>query len=214
MSNPVNMGYSDTAPILLKNNEATVKSEGRLQPVAFKFALVLVFLRFSALPEILASITKVDFYLFYVFGALVIIFWVVSGGIRRTFREKPAQFWLWFVIWMWVAVPFSSWQGGSFAFATGYLKTIFIMLLAIAGFAKTWIDCRKIIYTIAAAAVFNMACAYYFKTGDDRLGFGEVAGTIGTPDDFAAHLLLVLPFLLFIALKPGTGRTFRLVSMA
>jgi O-antigen ligase len=39
-----------------------------------------------------------------------------------------------------------------------------------------------------------------------------LVGTIGNSNDLAAHLLLVVPFLLFIALKPRTGLLFRFLA--
>jgi len=83
------------------------------------------------------------------------------------------------------------------------------MLLVTAALATKWVDCRQIMYAIAAAAVSNIATAYLFlKPSGDRLAL-EWSGTIDNSNDLAAHLLLVLPFLLFVALKPGTWALFR-----
>jgi O-antigen ligase len=185
-----------------ETSEYLRESPRRFEAFSFKCALVLIFLRFSALAEIISSLTKMDFYLYAIFGPLVFLGVITSGGIRRTFREKPSKFWLWFLLWMIAAVPFSSWRGGALTFVSGYVKVVFIMLLATAGLAKTWRDCRKIIYTIAAAAVFNVACSFFFQSGDGRLGFGGVVTTMGNPNDLAAHLLLALAFPTFIVLKP------------
>jgi O-antigen ligase len=183
----------------------------KIRSIGFKCALALVFLRFSALPEVIASITGVDTYIIYLFGPLALLAVIFSGGLRRTFQEKPAKFWLWFLVWIIIAVPFSSWKGGSFSEVTVYIKADFMMLLVIAGLARKWTECRKIIYTVAAAAVFNMATAYLSQLGGDRLTFSW-SGTLGNSDDFAAHLLLVLPFLLFVGLKPNASLLVRLLS--
>jgi O-antigen ligase len=208
-----NTTYPDMLTEASENSEPGV-SRGRFESFAFKCALVLVFLRFSVLPEILASLTRVDLYLLYFFIPIVVLGVVVSGGIRRTFREKTGKFWFCFLLWIFLAVPFSSWPGGSLAFANGYLKVTFVMLLAASGLARTWSDCRKIIYSVAAAAMVNVASAYFFRSGEDRLGFSDVSGSVGNPDDFAAHMLLVLPFVLFIVLKPGARFLIRLISVA
>ena len=68
-------------------------------------------------------------------------------------------------------------------------------------------------YAIAAAGVINMATANLFGTGGNRLN-SKLVGTIGNSNDLAAHLLLVVPFLFFIALKPHTGLLLRLFSTA
>ena len=173
---------------------------------------MLVFLRFSALPDIIASLSRQNTYLLYVAGSVAILASVVSGRARRVFRQKPAMFWLWFVFWMIFAVPFSSWKGGSFNFVVTYIKTDFVILVTTACLARTWTDCRKIIYTIAAAAAFTIAISLIFDTGGDRFNFA-LSGSIGNSNDLAAHLLLVIPFLLFIALKPRANLFFRLLSI-
>lgn len=151
----------------------------------------------------IASLTNTSAYLLYVFAPLAILAVIVSGRLGRVFRERPAQFWLAFVVWMVLAVPQSSWIGGSFTHVQSYIKSNFI-LLPIACLAINWQDCRKIIYVIAAAAVFDLGAAYFFlKPGGDRLAL-QLSGTIGNPNDLAAHLLLVLPFLLFVGLRPRT----------
>jgi O-antigen ligase len=111
-----------------------------------------------------------------------------------------------------LAVPFSSWKGDSYNLVFSYLKADFVLLVTIVGLARRWTDCRKIMYAVAAAAIFNMATAYFFQTGGSRLNF-DVAGSIGNSDDLAAHLLMVLPFLLFIALRARTHFLFRLFSI-
>ena len=184
----------------------------KIRSLGFKCAVALVFVRFSALPEVIAFITGVNTYIIYLFGPIVILALIFSGGLRRTFQERAAKFWLCFALWMIVAVPFSSWKGGSLSDVTSYLKAYFIMLFVTAGLARTWTDCRKIIYAVAAAGVFNLTMAYLAPGGGDRLAFAW-SGTIGNSDDFAAHLLLVMPFVLFIGLKPRTHFLVRLLSI-
>ena len=204
------MGNSSNS-IMPEISQAPRISRGRIPSVGFICALVLIFLRFSALPEVIGSITGVRTYLPYLFGPIAVLAVIVSGGMRRVFQENTARFWLLFAVWMILAVPFSTWRGDSIQHVAGYLKADFILLVTTAGLARKWTDCRKIMYTVAAAAVFNIATAYFFQTGGSRLSF-DVAGTIGNSDDLAAHFLIVLPFLLFIALKPRTSRFFRLLS--
>jgi O-antigen ligase len=67
---------------------------------------------------------------------------------------------------------------------------------------------------IAAATLFNLATAHYFvqtTTSGDRLALSW-EGTIANSNDLAAHLLLVLPFLLFYLIKPGTNTIVRVVA--
>lgn len=203
------MMNSNSVPVLPNINSRSTESKGLTQSIGFKSALVLVFLRFSNLHEMLSFITGKNNYLPYVFGPAAVLAAISSGRLRYIFRERPPKFWLRFAGWMLIAVPFSSWKGGSFTAVIAYIKTDFIMLLVTAALATKWVDCRQIMYAIAAAAVSNIATAYLFlKPSGDRLAL-EWSGTIGNSNDLAAHLLLVLPFLLFVALKPGTWALFR-----
>jgi O-antigen ligase len=182
----------------------------------FYCALVLVFLRFSYLPETIAYLTGINTYLLYIFGPLALIGVIAFGGLERTFRYAPARFWLAFLVFMVLAVPFSSWKGDSFMLAQTYIRTNFLMLLVTAGLAMTWAECRNMMYAIALATVFNLATAHLLVSKNaetDRLVL-QSQGSIADPNDFAAHLLLVLPFLLFIVLRRRTPLLIQLSSAA
>jgi O-antigen ligase len=184
-----------------------------MRSFTFKCAVALVFLRFSFLPETIAYFTGINTYLLYVFGPLALIGVVAFGGLKRTFHYAPARFWLAFLVYMFLAVPFSSWRGDSFMLAQTYIRTGFIMLLVTAGLAMTWVECRSMIYAIALATVFNLATAHLLMShaaDSDRLFF-QSKGMISDPNDLAAHLLLVLPFLLFVILRPRTFIVIRLI---
>jgi len=181
--------------------------------VAFLCSLALVFLRFSFLPETIAYFTGINTYLLYIFGPPALIGVFAFGGLKRTFQYTPAQYWLAFVVWTILAVPFSSWRGDSLGLVQNYIRTDFIMLLVTAGLAVTWIECRLMIFAIAAATIVNLGTAQLLMNRaaeSDRL-FLESKGMISDPNDLAAHLLLVLPFLLFVILRSRTFLVVRLV---
>src|SRR4051794_17916939 len=80
---------------------------------AFYLALCLVFLRFSMLHEVLTYFTGRNTYILYVFGPPAILGTLLCGGVARTMRGRPAFYWVGFVLLLFLAVPFSSWPGGS-----------------------------------------------------------------------------------------------------
>ena len=187
-----------------------------MRSYAFTCALVLVFLRFSYLPETITYITGTNTYVLYIFGALALIGVVAFGGLKRTFRYTPARLWLAFLVCLVLAVPFSSWRGGSLMLAESYLRTDFIMLLVTAGLAVSWVECRYLMYAIAMGALFNLATTRLLMiqtVESDRL-FLQSKGMISDPNDLAAHLLLVLPFPLFVVLKKRTHLALRLILVA
>src|ERR1700738_1411914 len=117
----------DNHPAIQISRTARARTVGFLHSLGFKCALAVLFLRFSDLHEMLASLTHTSAYLLYVFAPLAILAVIVSGRLSRVFRERPAQFWLAFVVWMVLAVPLSSWKGGSFTHVLSYIKSNFIL---------------------------------------------------------------------------------------
>jgi O-antigen ligase len=193
-------------------------SKRQLQAFCFACALILVFLRFSFLHETFTALTGVNAYVLYIFGPLALVGAIREGGVSRTTRQPAALCWLGFLGWMILAIPFSSWRGGSFTHVLTYLRTDFIMLFVTAGLARTWTDCRKLIYAIALAAIVNLGTAHLFvnSASADRLTL-QGNGIISNPNDLAAHLLLVLPFVLFMVLRKGRPvviRVFLVIAMA
>jgi O-antigen ligase len=185
------------------------------QSIYFTCALILVFLRFSLLHETIASLTGRNNYLLYIFAPVALFGVIASNGLQRVFRAWPAKFWAGFLICMVLAIPFSSWIGGSATQVLVYIRTNFIMLLVTAGLATRWVHCKAILYAIALAAIVNLGSASLLvkSSSSDRLAL-QGSGTINNSNDLAAHMLLVLPFLLFIVLKPRVHIVFRLLSLA
>lgn len=182
--------------------------------MGFYCTVALVFLRFSFLSEFITSLTGKQTYVLYIFGAPALIAFLLCSGIRRTFREKGPRIWLGFFICMCLSVPFSIWRGGSLHEVQDYAKTEFILLLFVVGLTTGWAECRRIIYAIGMATAFMVSvAAYYMRSGAERLSL-KWTGQIGNSNDLAAHLLLTLPFLLFIVLKPNTSKLVRLLFLA
>jgi O-antigen ligase len=115
---------------------------------------------------------------------------------------------------MGLAVPFSTWMGGSLLHWIGYVRVNFPMLLVVSGLATTWNDCKKVFYVIGFASLINLATARLFMqaASTDRLAM-EFAGAISNSNDLAAHLLLVLPILLFVVLKPRSPFIVRAIGL-
>ena len=60
-----------------------------MRSFAFKCALVIVFLRFSFLPETIAYLTGINTYVLYLFGPPALLGVVACGGLKRAFRYAP-----------------------------------------------------------------------------------------------------------------------------
>jgi hypothetical protein len=164
---------------------------------ALYLGAMLLFLRVSMMNMVVSYLTHINFRLLYLFGlpALLSIFFV--GGIRRTFEGRPAYYWTGFVICLIGAVPFSTWRGASFSLVLTYLRTDFVMLFVVGGLVITWRECKVMMYAILWGGVFNLATARLFGSDEWAERSGLEFGTVANPNDFAGHLLLVIPFLLW-----------------
>lgn len=185
----------------------------KIARAGFYFVLALVFLRFSMLHEMIAYVFRVDTFILYFVGPPALFCTLVTGGIRRTFRNRCAVYYLCFVVWIVLAVPFSTWKGGSVEAVSSYLKVNAILCPVIGGLACNWQEIKKLLMAVAAGGVLSAIFGMAFP-GDWSGRLGLAFGILANPDDYAAHLLLVLPFLLWIALDSSRHIIFRLLSSA
>lgn len=166
-----------------------------LRTVTFYIALALVFMKFAMLQEIQTYVMHFNGRLMYILGVPALLGVLLSGGIRRALYGAATRYWYLFSLWLLICVPFSSWKSDSFRLARGFLLYQLIMLLVIAGLVSSWKEFRKVANAIGIAAVLNLVTARIFGgTGAERLSLEF--GTVGNSNDYAAHLLLTLPFLL------------------
>jgi O-antigen ligase len=169
--------------------------------VAFYSALALIFLRYSLWHEVLASVTGTSVYLLYLFGIPAAFGLVGSGGLRRTWSTTQVKYWFAFVVWLLLSVPFSTWKGQSTTYAMLYLRTDVPMLFFTAGLALTWKECRLMVATIGLAGICNIAVAFLIaRSFNGRMGLEF--GVVSNPNDYAAHLLFVLPLIAFLVICP------------
>lgn len=176
-----------------------------IRKFAFYASLGALFFRFSVLPEVIYYVTHVQLYLLYFVVPPAAIGILFFGGLQRTFRARAAVLWLGFFAWMMIATPFSTWKSGSITRTMDYGRYEVIFLVLAGGLVVTWKEARAVVYTIAAAAVVNLATARLFTQTENGRVVLEASGTIGNSNDLAAHMMLVLPFLLFVML--GRGRS-------
>jgi O-antigen ligase len=169
---------------------------------AFYAALIVIFLRYSMLHEVLSYYVGGNSAVLYVFSIPALLGAAATGGFQRCFSSRPMLYWAGFISWLWLAVPFSVWRGESAKYAFAYLRTDLPMIFLFAGLIITWKECRTALFTIAFAAMVNIASAPLFGKfyGSGRAGLQF--STIANPNDFAAHLILILPVLAFVICYP------------
>ena len=184
----------------------TTGETDHIRRVALRLATFLLFLRITYLHQIQTDLMgHLNLRLLYVFGTPALLGILMAGGLQRAFRGWPAYYWVAYAGWITLSVPFSSWKGGSLRLLVYFVRSELLMLFAIAGLAVTWRECKSIMYVISSAAVVNLVSARLFAAESTQQRLSLELSSIGNANDFAAHLLLVLPFLLWTALNSRSG---------
>jgi O-antigen ligase len=185
-----------------------------LRKKLFYFALAAIFIRFSVIHEALAVALNLNLYLLYFVMPPTILGFIVTGGIRRTLQARSGKLWLAFLSWLFISTVFSSWRGGSAAEVLAYAKAELVMLFAIAGLVVTWQECKLTMYVLGLAAFVDLGVAKVFMRQDEnRVDLAMGGSTIGNANDLAAHLILMLGFMVFILIAPKIPTLFRMIAV-
>ena len=101
------------------------------------------------------------------------------------------------MLWLVIVIPFSFWRGGSVALLLTAFETEFSMLFLVAGLLLTRREVDRFLSALALSGAFVILASFYYGTTDlDRFGFSF--GTLQNANDYATHLLLLIPFLILI----------------
>ena len=138
--------------------------------------------------------------LLFIFGVPAVLVLILEGEPLRVLCG-PAYYWVAFTLWFCLGSLFSSWKGGSIAVLWDFVRTALLMLFVVAGSIVTWRQCQWVIRTIALACVLNLASVWLLERSTAWGGrLGLEFGLVGNPNDFAGHLLLCLPCVLWVVL--------------
>ena len=191
-------------PILPSDRAWDHAANSRVRKVGFYFVLAFVFVRFSLLSEVFTYGMGFKPYLVIILGPPAVFLALMSGGLPRLIRCRPAWFWLGFMFWLLIASPFSSWLGGTVRLLVPAFATEFSMFFMVAGLALTLSECRHLCYAMAFGGAIDALLSRL--AGSAETGRLSIAwGTLQNPNDYATHLLVTLPFLLLVSFS---GRPF------
>jgi O-antigen ligase len=177
-----------------------------LRKLGFYLAIAFIFCRFTLLGELVIAKLNVDPHLLRIIGIPTVLLAVITGGLWRVLRSRLVLPWLALVAWMALSTPLSYWPGGSSSLVVNYFKGQLPMLLIVGGLALAWRECQLILVTIALACSVNVLSGRFFMLNpetESRLNLE--LGTIGNANDFTAHLLFVLPMVIFVFLIADRG---------
>ena len=169
---------------------------------AFYLTAVFVFLVCARFPEIMDIVTGSALRSVRIAMVLVVLALPFGADLRAAF-SKVGVCLIGFTLWMCACVPFSIWRGGSARTLRDSWAISLFSFVVIAAGVQGLEQCRKIMYTMAAATVVIEIVT--LVTG--RLQGGRIAllgGTLGNANYLALILLMGLPFCLFVwRTKPG-----------
>jgi hypothetical protein len=125
--------------------------------------------------------------------------------------ERPIMYYFAFCAWLVVCIPFSVWKGGSFGLVTTYLRTVAAISLVIPGLVMDWRESKRLMQTLVAGSVISaLLTLAAVRTGGDRLSMDY--GTLGNSNDIAAHTIMLMPFLLYLAFSPSISPILRALA--
>ena len=166
--------------------------------------LAYAFVRFSFLSEIANHITDSRPFLVQALGLPAAALMLISGGLRRSFRARPAYYMVGLMFWLLLAVPFSFWRGGSVQILLPAFETEFSMFFLLAGLLLTLREVNRFLSVLALAGALVILASFYY--GSEEFGrFNFSFGTLENANDYATHLLLTLPFLVLVILNSSSS---------
>ena len=203
-----------TAPAAMRPDYWQADAYNPVRLLGVNFALFFIFFRFSLLHEVMTVTFGTNAYILYISGITAILALILSGGLHRAFQSRLSWYWLGFVACLIPATIFSAWRAHSIIVVMAFLRTDVIVLFMFSGLILTWTEFWRVVHVLAAAAVFDIWVGrHYANLADARMSLDIGGGSLSDPNDLAAHLLLLLPFLLLITLTPGRLIFARLIAI-
>ncbi len=171
---------------------------------ALRCTLLFLYFRFSFVHEFASSMLHVDTHILIILGVLSYLAWFVAGNMFAAFGERLAWLWTGLVGWMLVATVTSSWRGGSAPLILSYIRTVYPLMLLIPAVVSRPQDLKRVMNTLAYAGTTTILFGLVHRNfSEGRLDVGSEGSTIQDPNDFAAHLLIMLPVIALYAFAKG-----------
>lgn len=207
----------DQTPLVTPGDSALGQEElpaNGLQKFGFLVALLFVFFRFSFAHEFIAAKFHFNTHLIIILGGLSYLCCILSGQMFRALKDRSTWFWLAFMCCMCLASATSFWRGGSLPILSDYLQTVFPVIFVIPAVTLTRDQVKKMVCAIGFACIVTALLGTLnddFKTG--RMSIDAAGSDIQDPNDYAAHLILMMPALVYLTLRPKRPIVWKLVGV-
>jgi O-antigen ligase len=170
-----------------------------LQP-AFYLAAVYIFITYTRLAEFLPMVGGHGLRLGLIMVVLAVLGILLNGSLYRIFSSKIVVALTAFTLWLFLSTPFSVWRGGSTGQVLGWCGSA-VSLILLAGCIEGAEQCRKAGYTMAVSVLAIEVLSFFLGSSSAGKESGRLAfltGTFSNANDFAALLLIGLPFCLLV----------------
>jgi O-antigen ligase len=167
---------------------------------AFYMALVYIFATYTRLPEFVPRVAGHSLRLGLILTVLAVLGILLSGSLYRIFSSKIVLALTAFTGWLFLCTPFSVWRGGSAGQVVLWCLSV-VGLILLAGCIEGAEQCRKAGYALAVSVLAIEVLSFFLGSTDSALDTGRLAFVVGTfsnSNDFAALLLMGLPFCLLV----------------
>lgn len=152
-------------------------------------------------------------YLTWVAGPIAFVAALASGNLFRMMSPGPARWFTLFAIWMVIGFPFGVYRQGSLDLLQEAITKQYVVLPFLICLVVTRKQMHAMMMTMGLTALLVAAITWkYGEYSGNRL---IVRGTsLGNPNDLATHVVLALPFCLWIMLNHSKFSIFRFLGMA
>lgn len=182
-------------------------TDNPMQRFGFCLLVAFLFIAFGRVPEMLPIPN-----LALVSALMSLTAAFLIGGVPPALGSRTGILLCLLSIWMIAATPFSVWKGGSVHLLKESWSRAFMTFVIVGATIQGVKQCRTTMYTLAWATGFIVLLSRFRgSTESGRLSLDT--GTLQNPNDFAAYLLLGLPFCLYGIITKGEPKLQRFMGM-
>jgi hypothetical protein len=184
-----------------------------MDSLALKFTMVFLFFRISFLHEFLAARLHVDLHILMLLGGLSLLTAFLSGNLTRGFQSRTAKFWFCYAACVTGATVTSTWRGGSLPVLIDFLRTALPLILLIPAVVNSNEDLTKVMKAIGWAGIATIAIGFTTKEMSQGRLVLKDAPSIGNSNDYAAYLIYVFPFVMFLLYSRNAKAIHKLLGL-
>lgn len=167
------------------------------------FVVLCAFLVSGFITEWLLRLTGSSAYIARALALLMPLVWIISPTRFRGLRHRIGVWWIAFLLWLVIDVPFSAWRGGSFALLANYVPRAYMVFFFITALSISVRRCRQLTYLGVAGATLTLFTVIKFGVSDgERLRIPDSL-SYGNSNDLALGLLLGITQFTFLFYRPG-----------